>query len=218
MSKADDLVKSITPEQLEKTRAEVHGEIESKKDPEAVAVNTTEEDTDEEEPEEQIESQKVDKLDLAMDVQLIMIGKFKYAVVLIWITVGISLLAVAIQILGQSRQLDIQGKMIAVQQTQKEMAEKQKEANDKAKEDAEEKAIAIKEVKEEVKKTKEQVQEAVEASPKLEVDPKSGRTKVVVPVKRPKKGDKKNQEEKDESRPPPPSPPLPTQVELRDEF
>ena len=206
---ADDLVKSITPEQLDKTRSEVHEEVKSKKDPE-----TSEK--------KEAKFKKVDKLDLAMDIQLIMIGKFKYVLALIWVTLGLSIFATATQLLGQFRQLDIQGKMIVVTETQNKMLEEQRSANDKAKEDAKEKTLAIAEVKEEVKKTKEQVQEAVEAAPKLEVDPQSGRTKVVVPVKKPKSnnkksGDKKDYEEEDDPAPPP-SPPLPTQIELRDDF
>lgn len=211
MGKADDLVKSITSEQLEKTRAEVQKEIDTKK--ESPEENAIEEDLDP-------EPEKVDKLDLAMDVQLIMIGKFRHALALIWITMGISLVALAAQVLGQSRQLDMQGKMIVVAESQLEIAEAQKTAAEAAKKNATE----VAEVKEEVKKTKEQVQEAVEASPKLEVDPESGKTKVVVPVKHPKKADGKKDGNKIENKNEPeikhPSKPLPAppQVELRDEF
>jgi len=218
MGKADDLVKSITSEQLEKTRAEVQKEIDTKKESSEGADDTIEE--SEPEPESEPE-EKVDKLDLAMDVQLIMIGKFKHTLALIWVTMGISLVALAAQVLGQSRQLDMQGKMIVVAESQLEIAKAQREAAEAARKNATE----VAEVKEEVKKTKEQVQEAVEASPKLEVDPESGRTKVVVPVKRPKVGDKKNNgdksaEDKDEPEVKHPSKPLPAppQVELRDEF
>jgi hypothetical protein len=193
MSKADDLIKSIAPAQLAKARTKVREELGYEEDTKEIR-------------------RKTDKLDLAIDIQLMMTGKFRHALALIWITMGIAIVALAVQVLGQSRQLSMQGQITAITESQKEMIEEQKKANIEAKKST----IAVDAVTVEVKKTKEQMQEAVEAAPKLEVDPESGRTKVVIPIKRPKDGksDKKNL--KDPVTLPTPTPP--TQIELRDDF
>lgn len=209
MTKADDLVKSITPEQLEKTRSEVHKEVRTQNEPDDCE--------DEKEDCAKKKEKKIDKVDLISDVQLITVGKLQGVVRLLWAAIIIVLLVLAAQVLQFARQLDLQGKFIVISESQREMLEEQKKIVEAAKES--DRKVA--EVKKEVSETKEQVKEAVEASPKIEIDPDSGQAKVVVPVKKGKKGTKKGDggkkvDPKPSSPPPAPVPP-PTQVELRDD-
>lgn len=215
MVKADDLVKSMTPEALDKARDEIHGKVRSARE--------ETENEDQKPADKDKNNDRIDKLDLISDVQLIVVGKFQSIVRLMWVAIIIVLFVLAAQVLQFFRQLDLQGKIIVISESQHKMLEEQRKIVETAKENTQK----VAEVKKEVSETKEQVKEAVEASPKIEIDPASGKAKVVVPVKKskPKDDDKKGADTKkgaDKSDTPqaPPAPPVPapTQVELRNEF
>lgn len=212
--KASDVVKSITPAQLEKTRSEVNAEVENKREDCA--------DSEEVDIEGSCAGERLVKLDLIQDMQLILIDRYRGASKLLTACMVVMLLVLAAQILQFFRTMSLHGSVIVVQDEQRALLTEQRKTNRTAEESKRE----VAEVKKEVKSTKEKVEEAVESSPKLEVDPESGKTKVVVPVKRPKKEDDDSKGDKGDKEGPkgggnkkpaaqsPPPPPSPIEVEL----
>lgn len=171
--KANEVVKSITPAQLARTRSDIHAEIESGKD-EGESPSS----------QEPCEDSRLAKLDLISDVQLILIDKYRSGAKLMVAAITVMVFILAAQILQFSRTLSLHGRVIVLAEKQETMMKEQQ----KLIEDSAESKKGVEQVRVAVARTEEKVDEAVEASPKLEYDPDSGKTKVVVPVKRPKDG------------------------------
>lgn len=191
--KASEIVKSITAEQLEKTRSEVQAEVDGARDEEA---DTTDDGLDLESKDDA----RVAKLDLIQDMQIILIDKYRNAAKLLVAALVVMVLILAAQILQFSRSLSLSGKVIVIAEQQSAMVKAQQEA-------AKDAAKGVEKIRVAVVRTEEKVEEAVEAAPKLEVDPDSGKvTKVIVPVKRPKMsaGSKKAPKDGEPKQPAPP--------------
>jgi hypothetical protein len=209
--KAADAIKSITPEQLEKTRAEVHAEVENSKIVEAVDAEGEDEDDedDEDETEESVEGERLAKIDMISDIQLILIDKYRSGLKLLMVCMLLSLAVFAAQVLQFFRTMSLHGSVIVLQEDQRKVLAQQE---DMAKSAAENKKD-VEQVRIAVKRTEDKVEEAVESSPKIEIDDKGKVTKVIVPVK--KAGSKKKKDPKDEPEPKPkpelPPPPKPVQ-------
>lgn len=163
----DQTIGSITPEKLEETRR--HVAAESGRKHEVVSVVTVVEEEDD----------RIKKLDIITDVQLILVEKYRRAATLMWVAIGLLALCGLGLGVGALIGLDVQERLIALAKEQQEMLEEQQQAK-KAAEEAKKQAA---ETKREISETKKKVDEAVEASPKIEID-EQGKAKVVVPIKK----------------------------------
>lgn len=167
----DQTIGSITPEKLEETRR--HVAAESGRKHEVVSVEVAVAGVAEE------EDARIKKLDIITDVQLILVEKYRRAATLMWVAIGLLALCGLGLGVGALIGLDVQERLIALAKEQQQMLEEQQEAK-KAAEEAKKQAA---ETKREISETKKKVDEAVEASPKIEIDDQ-GKAKVVVPVKK----------------------------------
>ena len=213
--KASEVVKSITPAQLAKTRAEVHAEVdkarEPEPEPESEEVSVEVETVESEPPEVDCEAERLAKLDLISDVQLILVDRYRSGLRLLTACMFLSIAVLGAQVLQFFRTMSLHGSVIVLQDEQRKLLTEQEKAATAA--EANKKEVA--EVRLAVQQTQDKVEEAVEASPKIEIDEK-GKAKVVVPVKKPKDEDEKDQKtvKKGDSKPAP-SPKTPaTQQEV----
>lgn len=184
---ASEVVKSITPEQLAKTRAEVHAEVGKARD----EIPEPEEGEEPEAAPEESASERLTKIDLISDVQLILIDKYRKGLQLLMVCLFLSIAVLAAQVLQFFRTMSLHGSVIVLQEEQRKLLTEQ----ERAARAAEDSKKGVEEVRIAVKRTEDKVEEAVEASPKIEIDEK-GKAKVVVPVKKTKdeKGDAKDKE------------------------
>ncbi len=193
-----DFVKSATPSQLAKTLTDVQVKIDDDYKPEEddeLSVGSLTPHQDE----------RLAKLDIIQDVQLILIDKYRNGAKLMVAAITIMSFILAAQTLQFSRSLSLHGKVIVIAEKQSAMMREQKQL---VTDSAESKDVVDK-VRIAVARTEEKVEEAVESAPKLEIDPDSGKTKVVIPVKKPKiRKDIKDVEGKG----PPPLPPRPSPI------
>lgn len=203
----DETIGSVDATRLASTRKTIHDEIQHAQDRVAVAskegttlmssksVKVEDEAKVEDEttspPESSAEDARLVKLDLITDIQLILVGRFQRLFTVLVITAIVMFLCLAALVVGVIAGFDMRSQVAKLVADQKSMLAKQ-EALVKSAEDTK-KSVAETAVK--VAQTKKKVDEAVEAAPKVEIDPDTGTvTKVIIPIKRydPDAGDPKD--------------------------
>lgn len=198
----DETIGSMVPTKLENTRKTVNEQIQEAKDTDAEADATPEPTTDD----------RLAKLDLITDIQLILVDRFQRLFKVMVGTAAVMLLCLIALVVVIIAGFNMSHQVARLVTTQRSMLNEQKALVQTSKDTKE----AVKDTAEKVLATKEKVDEVVDSSPKLEIDPDTGKTKVVVPVKRPKKdpdkggkknGGKKNGGDKASPKEPPAPPP-----------
>lgn len=122
-------------------------------------------------------SESSDKLDIITDVQLILVEKYRRAAQLLWVAIGLLVLCGLGMMVGAAIGIDVQDKLVKLSNEQAIVLAEQRAA----KVAAEEAKLKAAETKQEVTATKRRLDDAVEASPKIEIDAR-GKAHVVVPI------------------------------------
>lgn len=179
----DQTISSADPTRLDATRKVVHEEIqeareavaeaERKSNPPGVVV-------EEATPEPQsIDDQRLEKMDLITDVQLILVGRFQRLFKAVIAAITLLCLCLAAMVVGVVTGLQMQGQVGQVVADQKAMMEEQAKANEEQAKIAKQ----VKDTSEKVKETKDKVEEVADKVPEIEVDPKTGKKTVLLPTK-----------------------------------
>jgi len=196
----DKTIGSVSPEKMEETRRHVEqvmsrtGEQEALPDlPTLAAAQPSEED------------ERLLKLDIITDVQLVLVEKYRRAAALMWVAIIILFIGACVGVVAILFVADVGDRVSAVAAQQDKVLKAQEEAVKQG--NATQEAVA---------ETKKKVDEAVEASPKIEID-EQGKAKVVVPVRQTHKGGEKDEKDDDggdkgERYHPPSSPPPPSSL------
>lgn len=198
----DKTIGSVSAEKLDETRKHVAAEMQAARK----KLDDAEEAPEAEE--ESPEDIRLRKLDIITDVQLVLVEKYRKAAQLMWVAIACLVLCIVGLALGALIGIDVQSKIGHLLSEQQGIVAEQKAAKQAAEEAKQEAA----ETKKQVVETSKKVDEAVEASPKIEIDAQ-GKATVVVPVKTAKKDEKdlppKSPAPKGTGSPPPPAPPPP---------
>lgn len=176
-NKLDLTISSVTPARLEQTRQEVGVEVQKLTNsgkPPAEPVPPSEE-----EPSPVSEAvERLKKLDLIQDVQLILVDKYRTGTKIMWIAVALMVVSLA----GMGRLLyknnDLYNHIEALQTEQTKLIERGAQIERKT----DETSAKVDETKAKVDETNAKVDQAVESAPKIEIDD-AGKAKVVLPVK-----------------------------------
>lgn len=211
----------IDPEDLSKTRQDILVEIESSrkdrtlssfaavgdKESRTVAKVEVEEAPDSEpSPESEKKDEFVIDLNNLADMLVLLVGRYRRSAKMLIACIALLVISIGLVVKAGFEIGYLQQGQAALQDELKKTTEALAAATEQAKETTE----AVKETTEEVKEVREEVKEAAEAAPKIVVDEKTGRAKVVVPVRKHKKSDKEDGEDKPPPPPNAPAPPPPT--------
>lgn len=197
----DKTIGSVSAEKLDETRKHVAAEMEAAR---KKLDDDEETPTAAESPAPSPEDERLRKLDIITDVQLVLVEKYRKAAQLMWVAIVCLILCLLGLIGGALIGIDIQNKIAHMLVEQKMVLSEQKAAKQAA-EAAKEKAN---ETAKKVDETSKKVDEAVEASPKIEIDAQ-GKAKVVVPVRKKEEPSPKAPPTTATGSPPPPAPPPP---------
>lgn len=204
-TKLDQTMSSVTPERLEATRQEVEVERQKLSSPKPPPLPP------EEDPPLSDGAQRMKKLDLIQDVQLILVDKYRLGTKLMWGALGLmtlSLFGLTGLIL---KNFELHNRIAELQAEQTKLIERGAQIERKT----DETKKSVDETKLQLDETQKKVDEAVEASPKIEIDAQ-GKAKVVLPVK--KSDDKQQPKPKptakpgSSSAPAPSAAPIPVQI------
>ncbi len=178
----DETIGSVTPAKLEATRQHVQSEIEAQTKGEIPTLSsvmwpplTPTPVLAAPEPEDE----RIRKLDIITDVQLVLVEKYRRAATLMWVAIALLVLSLASLTVGVFVGLAMQRQLASIASEQQGVIDEQKAA----KKAAEETKAEVLSAKQTVNETAKKVDEAVEASPKIEID-NTGKAKVVVPIKK----------------------------------
>lgn len=178
-TKLDTTISSVSPEAMERTRQEVDA-VRQKLDEHDQSIFIEPSDLISEPPGPPPlpgEKERIDKLQLIQDVQLILVDKYKRGSQLM-LGAFVLLLIGTIGIGGiYLKNLELYDQMALLQEEQR----KSNESQHKIAESASQIEKKAEETKDAVEATQKKVDKAVEAAPKIEVDAQ-GRTKLVVPT------------------------------------
>lgn len=181
-ARLDETLSNVTPEELARARRHVAEKVAEAEagslPPPTGEKRTTSSSTQKaitsaaEEAATAVVNQRIDKLDLISDVQLVLVDKLLGATKLLWVSVilfGISAIGLVFGVLLGLEVLDRQKEIVVEQRAARVAAQEAKKEATATKEQIE--ATALK------------VDEAVRSTPKLEIDAE-GTAKVIVPVKK----------------------------------
>ena len=176
-ARIEQTMSSVTPARLAQARQEVEAVRQKGPAPEPPPVPSDDSDamvvvsSDEEAPCASYEEERLKKLDLIQDVQLILIDKYRLGTRLLW--VAIALLTLCSGALGALVHTNVKlyNRIASLSAEQQKLIESKGQIEKRTNE-----------TKEKLDETKEKVDQAVEAAPKIEID-SSGKAKVVLPVR-----------------------------------
>lgn len=191
----DETIGSVTPAKLEATRQHVQSEIEAQalRSADIPTLSSATESPSLRQVEwppltptpvlaslpPEPEDERIRKLDIITDVQLVLVEKYRRAATLMWVAITLLVLSLASLTVGVFVGLAMQRQLASIASEQQGVIDEQKAA----KKAAEETKAEVLSAKQTVNETAKKVDEAVEASPKIEID-NTGKAKVVVPIKK----------------------------------